>query len=311
MMHIGITNCRRVLVRGAAATAIVTATLGLQVAMTAPPSAPSTVIMIDPARILDTRVPIGVPVAGAVGPNSSITLQVTGAGGVPANATGVIITLTATDATIGTFITATPTGTARATTSVLNPAGKAAVANTITIALGTGGGIDLYNFAGSVHLVADVSGYLIPANAPKLVTESVQLTAYGGSGLNGTRPPTPFGCVDLAPTGATYLDVSLPNGATVTRVDYRWFDNDASGLYMYIREINDLPDGTLTEATLGNDYVASIGAPGWGKSSVSPTGGHAVSNSVRYYLVASTFGVTSGSQQFFCGATVTYTRLIN
>jgi hypothetical protein len=310
-MHIGIKNCRRVLIRGAAATAIVTASLGLQVAMTAPPSEPSTVITIDPARILDTRVPIGVPTAGAVGPNSSITLQVAGAGGVPADATGVIITLTATDATIETFITATPTGTPRATTSVLNPAGKSAIANTITIALGTGGSIDLYNLTGSVHLVADVSGYLVPANAPKLVTESVQLTAYGGSGLNGTRPPALFGCVDLAPNGATYVDIPLPNGATVTRVDYRWFDNDASGLYMYIREVNDLPDGTPIEATLGDNYVQSVGALGWGRSSLTPTGGHAVSNSVRYYLIASTFGVTSGSQQFFCGATVTYTRLIN
>lgn len=310
-MHTRIKNCRRVAIRGVVATAIVTASLGLQVAMTAPPSAPSTVITIDPARILDTRVPIGVPTAGPVGPNSSITLQVAGAGGVPANATGVIITLTATEATIETFITATPTGTERATTSVLNPAGKSAIANTITIALGTGGSIDLYNLAGNVHLVADVSGYLIPANAPKLVTESVQLTAYGGSGYGGTLMPTGSGCVDLAPTGNTFLDVSLPNGATVTRVDYRWFDNDASGLYMYIREVNDLPDGTIVEATLGNNFVQSVGAPGWGQSNVTPTGGHAVSNSVRYYLTASTFGVTSGSQQFFCGATVTYTRLIN
>ena len=77
-----------------------TAAFGVQTALTAGPSAPSTIVTTDPARILDTRIPIGVPTATPVGPNSTITVQVTGVGGVPANATGVVVTLTAVDATL-------------------------------------------------------------------------------------------------------------------------------------------------------------------------------------------------------------------
>ncbi|MBI5088246.1 MAG: hypothetical protein HZB15_05140, partial [Actinobacteria bacterium] len=122
---------RRTSIRFLAVAALVTGAFGVQTALTAGPSAPSSVVTMDPARILDTREPLGVPTKAPVAANSTITVQVAGVQGVPMNATGVIVTLTAVDATVPTFITATPTGTPRGTTSVLNPGDALAIANTV------------------------------------------------------------------------------------------------------------------------------------------------------------------------------------
>ncbi len=307
-----IMNLRRSSIRFASIAVLVTAAFGVQSAMTAPPSAPSSVVTIDPARILDTRTPLGVPIAKPVGPNETITVQVAGVGGVPLNATGVILTLTATDATVPTFITATPTGTPRSTTSVLNPGVTAAIANTITMSLGTQGRIDLYNPAGSVHLVADVTGYLIPGGStgPVVVTQSIELTAYNATGIN-LGAPGQFGCVDLGDTGELYLDVPLPHGAAVKKVDFRWFDNDTTNFTMLITETNGAPFAVPTGGNLVDSQTQTTGSVGYGVSSVTVGGGDAVSGSVRYHIVVFTLGQTLlNTVHSFCGATVTYDRLI-
>lgn len=307
-------NLRRLSFRFLAVAALVTAAFGVQTALTAGPSAPSRTITLDPARILDTRQPLGVPTIAPVPANSSITLQVTGVGGVPANATGVIITLTAANATLPTFITATPTGSPRSTTSILNPGVGAAIANTVTMALGTGGKIDLYNLAGSVDLIADVSGYLLPDDAPTIVTESIELSAYGGM-VEGTSAPVDFGCVRLgaaATSAALYLDVTLPHGAAVQEVVFRWFDNDAANFQMFISEIN---NGASFSSPSGGNQVGGLalttGAAGYGSSTRDIGAGDATSATVRYQIQAITLGTVSGANfHLFCGATVTYARAI-
>ncbi len=310
-------NLRRSSFRIASVAALVTAAFGVQSALTAPPSAPSTVITIDPARILDTRTTIGVPAPASLGPNSSITLQVTGAGGVPANATGVIITLTATLATAPTFITATPTGTPRSTTSVLNPTIGIDVANTVTMSVGTNGRIDLYNLAGNIHLVADVTGYLLPATVappttptPTVVTESIEFAAYSATGT-GLGIPSNFGCVDLADTGELYLDLPLPHGAAVQSVDFRWYDNDTANFTMLLSEINGAPFAVPTGGNVVGGQAQTTGAVGFGVSSVTITGGDKVSGSVRYQIQAFTLGqISLNTFHRFCGATVTYARVV-
>lgn len=303
-------NFRRTSLRFLAVAALATAAFGVQTAMTAAPSAPSQVITIDPARILDTRLPLGVPTIAPVGPNSSITVQVTGVGGVPLNATGVIVTLTATNATLPTFITATPTGTPRSATSVLNPGVGAAIANTVTMSLGTGGKIDLYNLAGNVDLVADVSGYLVPQGAT-VVTESIELQAYSGQGL-ALGLPGNFGCVDLATSGELFLDVPLPHGAAVQSVVYRWYDTSAvANMTMVMFEVNGGFPGTPTMGGLVNSQGASTGSAGYGSTALTIAGGDAVSGTLRYMIDAFTLGTGGGgAQHMFCGATVTYARVV-
>lgn len=299
-----------------AVAAVAVLAIGVQTAVTAPASAPSSVVTVDPARILDTREPIGVPAAAAVGPDSSITVQVAGVGGVPTDATGVVLTLTATEATADTFITATPTGTPRATTSVLNPGVGKAIANTITIALGSGGRIDLYNRFGDVHLIADVAGYLVPQSSvpvtPKVVNGAIELTGYSAIVRSPIGAVSNFGCVDLGNTGELALDVPLEHGSVVTSVTFHYYDSDIAEMTFVLFEVNDVANSSTTSGTLSNSQTESNISTGYGRATITPTGADKVSADVRYVISVYTLGQASpAGEHYFCGATVNYARVVS
>jgi hypothetical protein len=299
---------RRSLSRILSVVGLATLTLGVQSASTAPASAPSTIVTVDPVRILDTREPIGVPVAGPVGPDSSITVQVAGVGGVPVGATGVIVTLTATEGTADTFITATPTGTPRATTSVLNPGVGKAIANTITVGLGSSGRIDLYNRSGNVHLVADVTGYLVP-KSPAIQTGAIELTGYSAIARSPIGPVLESGCLDLGNTGDVVLDVPLEHGMAITSFTFHYFDNDPANMTFLLFEVDDLNGGKTINGTLAESQTASTGVAGYGQAAVTPVGADKVSSTVRYVAEAFTLGqVNAQTIHAFCGATVNWAR---
>jgi hypothetical protein len=305
------TALRRRLSRVAALAGIATLTLGVGHAWTAPASPPSSVITVDPARVLDTREPIGVPGAAPVGPDSTITVQIAGVGGVPLDATGVILTLTAADATADTYVTATPTGSPRSTTSVLNPGVSKAIANTITIGLGEDGKIDLYNKFGHVHLIADVSGYLVPGSTivPAIETGAIELTAYSAMVVSPVGPLLEAGCIDLGNTGEMVLDIPLEHGAAITSIDFHFFDSDPANMTFVLHEIDSVNGGRTTSGTLSDSQVYSHGASGYGYTTATPTGADKTSSSVRYVAYAFTLG--QGNQlgvHAFCGATVNYAR---
>jgi hypothetical protein len=127
------------------------------------PVTPTEVVTVTPYRILDTRSGIGA--TGQVGAGQSIDVQMAGVGPVPANAVGVVLNLTGTQVSAPTFVTAWPTGLDRPTTSVLNLRPGADSPNGVIAMLGAGGKISLYNESGSIDLIADVAGYLLPAGA--------------------------------------------------------------------------------------------------------------------------------------------------
>lgn len=114
---------------------------------------------LTPARILDTRTGNGAPV-GKLGPNGALSLQVTGRGGVPATGvTSVVLNMTVTEATAVSFLTAWPAGAARPLTSNLNYAAGDTVPNLVVVKVGTDGKVDLFNLAGTAHVIADVAGW--------------------------------------------------------------------------------------------------------------------------------------------------------
>jgi hypothetical protein len=118
--------------------------------------------MIVPVRIVDTRIPLG-----AGGPlQSAQTLRVPIAGqyGVPTAATAAILNVTVLDGTSPSFLTTFPTGASRPNTSTINWVDGRVIANGITIGLGTGGAVDVYNQVGSVQLIIDLQGYVTPAD---------------------------------------------------------------------------------------------------------------------------------------------------
>lgn len=304
---------RRRLSRVTTLVALAILTLGVQTASTAPPpgSAPSTVVTVDPSRILDTREPIGVHAAAPVGPDSSVTVQVAGVGGVPHDATGVIITLTATEATADTFITATPTGTPRATTSVLNPGVSKAIANTITIGLGSNGQIDLYNKFGHVHLIADVTGYLLP-KSPKIETGAIELTGYSAIARSPIGEVLEYGCVDLGDGGEVALDIPLEHGTVITSLAFHYFDDDTENITFVLYEVDDFNGSRTVEGTLSDSQTASTGSSGYGKATIKPVGADKVSSTVRYVAHAFTpKPIKAESTHAFCGATVNWAREVS
>jgi hypothetical protein len=115
-------------------------------------------VPVSPARILDTRINQGA--VGPVGQGGTINLRVRGMGGVPtSNVTGVVLNVTATGPTAGTFVTVYPDDIARPLASNLNLTPGMTRPNLVMVKVGANGGVNLFNLAGSVHLVADVVGY--------------------------------------------------------------------------------------------------------------------------------------------------------
>ena len=135
-----------------------------------------------PARICDTRPGNPSGLSGAALSNcagktlsatSPLDVQVSGIGGVPTDATAVIVNLTATDTTASSYLTATPAG----ATSTAQPAGATqplttvlawaagqSVADLAIVPVGSGGQIALTNTSGSADVVVDVVGWLVPAS---------------------------------------------------------------------------------------------------------------------------------------------------
>jgi hypothetical protein len=115
-----------------------------------------------PVRILDTRSGVGAPVA-AVPAGGSVTLQVTGNGGVPVSGVGAaVLNVTVTQAAAGGYVTVYPAGGSRPSVSNLNFVAGQTIANLSAVKTGTGGAVTLYNgSSGTVHLIADIAGYFI------------------------------------------------------------------------------------------------------------------------------------------------------
>ena len=76
-----------------------------------------------------------------------------------ANATAVVLNLTATGATADTYLTVYPTGSVRPTASNVNPGRGQTVANLVTATVGADGSVTIYNNAGATDVVVDVQAW--------------------------------------------------------------------------------------------------------------------------------------------------------
>jgi hypothetical protein len=121
----------------------------------------SSYVPLGPVRVLDTRNGTG-GYDAPVGPGGTISLQLTGADGVPATGvTAVVLNVTATDPTASSYVTVYPDGETRPTASNLNFTAGETIPNLVIVPVGADGDIDFYNNTGSTDLVADLAGYFI------------------------------------------------------------------------------------------------------------------------------------------------------
>ncbi|MEM9517513.1 MAG: DUF1501 domain-containing protein, partial [Actinomycetota bacterium] len=117
-------------------------------------------VAVGPARVLDVREGLGAR-KGRVGPKEEIELAVGGRGGVPTTARAAILNVTAAGATANSFVTVYPQGAERPEASSVNVAAGQTAANLVVAKLGSGGRVRLYNHAGAIDLIADVTGYFL------------------------------------------------------------------------------------------------------------------------------------------------------
>ena len=131
---------------------------------------------ISPVRVAGTAA-AGTPIAA----NATIPVTVTGGTtGVPASATAVVVNLTAAGGTAASYLSAYAAGATPATTSSLNFLAGETVANRDIVNVGTGGAIDVFNFAGYVNVDVDVDGYYAATGA-----------TFVASGCSGPRDRHP------------------------------------------------------------------------------------------------------------------------
>jgi alpha-tubulin suppressor-like RCC1 family protein len=183
-------------------------------ALAAPPGA---FTAVSPARVLDTRL------GGPIGPGRTVTLDLSGA--VPVSTTSVVLNVTGTMPTEATFVTAYPAGAARPTASNVNLVAGETRPNLVTVAVGAGRKVVLYNNAGSIHLIADLAGFYASetAAATGRFTAFTPIRAMDTRVFTGPRPPGPVGpgvvetldLSDRVPVSATAVTFNLTGtGAT-------------------------------------------------------------------------------------------------
>lgn len=137
--------------------------------------------------------------------------------------------LTATGSTTGTYVTAWPTGSARPTASNVNLPADETRPNLVTVAVGPGQRVSLYNNTGSTDLVADLTGFYTPefgAAFLPLTPERVLDTRNGTGGVPGPVQPQQYAVLDLAgkvPASATGVAMNLTGvNATASTVVTAW-----------------------------------------------------------------------------------------
>ena len=166
---------------------------------------------VEPARVFDSRSGLGR--GGVTTPlaSGSITpVQITGRGGVPADGvSAVVANVTVVGPTQAGFLTVWPAGGHLPTISNLNFVPGQTVPNLVTVGVGTGGQILVYNPAGVSHVVVDVVGWYADrwgAGGARYTSLSPSRRFDTRVGANGV-PAAP-----LPPGGSLVVDVTGSSG---------------------------------------------------------------------------------------------------
>jgi len=123
---------------------------------------PPTFHPVDPVRLLDTRDGTGTDTGGLpLGAGAMVDLAVLGSGGVPTSGvSGVVLNVTGVLPSDTTHLTVYPTGFAKPDTSNVNLTAFDIRPNLVTAKVGAGGKVTIANNSGTIHVLADVAGWL-------------------------------------------------------------------------------------------------------------------------------------------------------
>ncbi|HUF98691.1 MAG TPA: hypothetical protein VMM60_11240 [Ilumatobacter sp.] len=155
--------------RWAAVGAAIAVTLGaggIGIVSATQPSDAVAFVPITPCRVMDTRAEFNVgPKISPLGSGEVHTVNTTtndtgNCTDIPTTATGVSLNITATDATLPTFLTVWATGGTQPEASSLNPVPDSPpTPNAVTTGINTNGQFNIYNLQGNVQVIVDINGY--------------------------------------------------------------------------------------------------------------------------------------------------------
>jgi spore germination protein YaaH len=234
---------------------------------------------VAPARILDSRRSLGL--SGKFSSHVARTFQVTGAGGVPSNASAVTGNLTVTQQTAGGYLFVGPAAVNNPTSSTLNfPVGDDR-ANAVTVALSTLGTLSVTYVASALgqtaDVIFDVTGYFTPettgATYHALSPARVLDSRDGTGGLSGPLSSHVARTFQVSGAGGVPVNaIAVTGNLTVAR--------QTAGGYLFIgpTATNDPTSSTLnfptgddranaatvalgTGGTLSVTYVAATSGP--------------------------------------------------
>ncbi|MER7864008.1 hypothetical protein ABTX61_33215 [Amycolatopsis japonica] len=175
------------------------------------------------------------PIA-SIGPNATTRLALTGE--VPATATAVTFSLTLSQPTVATYVTASPAATPRPTMASVAayPGGQGS--NLITVKIGANRSIDLYNLAGTVQVEANVIGFyatdygaLFTPVAPERVLDSrTGLGVFDGQARKiGPKSDLSYRLQRSIPSNALALALNLTGySATANTAITAWENRSSS-----------------------------------------------------------------------------------
>jgi hypothetical protein len=147
-----------------------------------------------PDRLLDTRSGLGGSTRIPAG--QTITLQVTGRGGVPTGATAAVLGVVAVDPVRSGFLTMFPCTPTRPTASTLNFVPGQTVANTAITTLSSTGRTCIYAHA-TTDVVVDVTGWIGPGASARFTAMAPTRVADTRTGLGGVRRLPAGGTIEV------------------------------------------------------------------------------------------------------------------
>ena len=217
---------------------------------------------ITPRRVLDTRDGTGTATGNVLPVRADSTIELDLSAVLPDDATAVAFNITAVGATTPTFVTVWPTGADRPLASNLNPAPGPAVPNMVVVSLGTAQQVSLYNFAGSVHLVADLAGYYtlgFEARTPLRVLDTRDGTGQAARGAVGAGQTIELSLAGIVPPGATsvVLNVTAVDATEPTFVTV-WPTGRTQPLASNLNPAPGVTSPNLVVVGLGDDQRVSL-----------------------------------------------------
>ena len=278
-----------------------------------------------PCRLFDTRpgadINVG-PRATPIGPAEVYTQQVAGLNGrcnVPTDATAISMNVTTVGGTASGYLTVYPSdATERPQASNLNwAAGAPAVPNKVDVKLSSTGAINLFNFAGSVDVLADVVGYYADHNHDDRyytkaeidtnVNDTLRTEMYSVWDMTWEQPvPVNVtiinGCIGNTTGSGVFgeIPIHIPIGSRLISVDVATLDTAGSGTYSV--ELNRTTQAGAVahfgSITLGGNLVGSLVV----HTVISPPAEIATANN-SYAVRTGGFDLSFNA---FCGLSVTY-----